>query len=210
MTVTLSQSAQKRYQIFLEDGLKGVKPIFFNTDMVQAVQAHTKTETRRKLKCSPPSTAYLHSVENGVIWSFWEDSDKQFIKVPYKAGDIMYVRETQTRGADGSYLYKADCEDANVIWHPSIHMSRNAARIFLRVISIHAEKLQNITAEGLCSEGIRFDFERPTQSRRRFIKLWDSTIRSIDLPIYGWAANPWVWVIRFEKICKEEAFSILQ
>lgn len=210
MTATLSQSAQKRYQIFLEDGLEGVKPILFNTDMVQAVQAHTKTETRRKLKCPPPSTAYLHSVENGVIWSFGENSDKQTIKAPYKAGNILYVRETWTRGVDGNYLYKANREDANVIWRPSIHMPREAARIFLRVLSVHAERLQNITPEGVCSEGIRVDFAHPTQLWRSFIKLWDSTIKPIDLPIYGWEANPWVWVIRFEEICKEEAFSILQ
>ena len=35
--------------------------------------------------------------------------------------------------------------------------------------------------------------------------LWNSTIKPKDLPTYGWVANPWVWVINFERISKEEA-----
>lgn len=208
MTATLSQSAPKRYQIFLEDGLKGVKPIFFNTDMVRAIQAHVKTETRRKLTPQPPATAHLQADENSLCWSFGEESDKRIIKPPYSVGDILYVRETWTRDIESNYIYKADYNRSDILWRPSIHMPRNAARIFLRVLSIHAEKLQDITVSGVRSEGISFDIEQPVSSWRRFVRLWDSTIKPADLSVYGYAANPWVWVIRFVPVRKEEAFSI--
>ncbi len=35
--------------------------------------------------------------------------------------------------------------------------------------------------------------------RTIFFHLWNSTIPKKDLPLYGWNANPWVWVIEFEK-----------
>ena len=33
-------------------------------------------------------------------------------------------------------------------WHPSIHMSKQAARIWLKVTDVRVEQLQNITIEG--------------------------------------------------------------
>ena len=38
-----------------------------------------------------------------------------------------------------------------------------------------------------------------------FAGLWESTIKDKDIDTYGWEANPWVWVIEFEKISREEA-----
>ena len=35
-----------------------------------------------------------------------------------------------------------------------------------------------------------------------FMEIWNSTIKKADLNRYGWEANPWVWVIEFER-CKE-------
>ena len=34
---------------------------------------------------------------------------------------------------------------------------------------------------------------------KRFRNLWNSTIRKSDIDRYGWEANPWVWVIDFER-----------
>lgn len=106
-------------------------------------------------------------------------------------------------------------------WHPSIHMPRKAARIFLRVTDVRVERLQDITlfgmdAEGrpICDRGIMMacspgDCIRCDKSLENsipwFQRTWDSTIKPADLPVYGWDANPWVWVISFERISKEEA-----
>lgn len=39
----------------------------------------------------------------------------------------------------------------------------------------------------------------------QFSDLWDSTVKPANLHCYGWDANPWVWVIDFERISRDEA-----
>ena len=84
-------------------------------------------------------------------------------------------------------------------WHPSIHMPREAARIFLRVTDVRVERLQEMPPYDIAFEGFR--------KQKDFIALWNSTIKPSDRAIYGWDANPWVWVIEFERISREEAIS---
>ncbi len=102
-------------------------------------------------------------------------------------------------------------------WHPSIHMPKEAVRLFLRVADVRVERLQDIDNAGARAEGCdgrcegaedgalsdwqkQYDF-----SVEKFQSVWDSSIKKADLPIYGWAKNPWVWVIVFERIDKEAA-----
>lgn len=95
-------------------------------------------------------------------------------------------------------------------WHPSIHMPKEAARIFLRVTGVRVERLQDITITGLQEEGALPDgyisqFSAcTTDAFKGFQTLWDSTIKPAELTRYGWEADPWVWVIEFERITKEE------
>ena len=127
------------------------------------------------------------------------------------------------------YVFKAsDIEYADptngLIWRPSIHMPREATRIFLRVTAVRVERLQDITEEQALAEGIFLDSpdfiptyhyskekcnvpgEGWSTARECFLRgLWGSTIKPADRARYGWAANPWVWVIEFERISKEEA-----
>ena len=112
----------------------------------------------------------------------------------------------------GCYMYKASVED-NVYpsvdtWHPSIHMPKEAARIWLKVTDVRVELLQGIvsrrpqkTVHNICAEGLRFKavMENYDVLINDFKSLWDSTVKHTQLDIYGWGANPLVWVIEFER-----------
>jgi len=39
----------------------------------------------------------------------------------------------------------------------------------------------------------------PRTAKDAFSYLWNSTIKKSDLTCYGWDANPYVWVIEFER-----------
>lgn len=169
-----------------------VLPILFNGDMVRAILDGRKTVTRRVVKTP---------TENVEKWF-----KQGILKPPYQPGDILYVRETWSELSSG-YEYKADGENidhlGNVIkWHPSIHMPKEAARIFLKVKDVRVELLQEITEKQSEDEGCIYDVEYcvGATARAHFKELWNSTIKKSDLDRYGWDVNPWVWVIEFERI----------
>lgn len=111
-------------------------------------------------------------------------------------------------------LYDEDgfeMDDQRIRWRPSIHMPKEIARIFLRVTDMWVERLQDISRDdtakegapcclrlygGYCGNGGLCDCD---DYKKEFVSLWDSTIPKKDLFLYGWEANPWVWVIEFEK-----------
>lgn len=198
----------------------GMKPVLFNTDMVQAILDGRKTVTRRIFKTEKyiPSDAkfgYSSCTPNGYIsyrGIFVRDGIERygegFVKLPYSLGDILYVRETwQDLGSH--YTYKADegsvqkGHDAFFVrsWRPSIHMPKEAARIFLRVTDVRVERLRDIRRDEAVREGAS-----PACAVLNFKAIWNTTIKPADRDRYGWDANPWVWVIEFERISKEEAY----
>lgn len=160
----------------------------------------------------------------------------QYVKPPYRyaPGDILYVRETwehfECRNCEGDergncpnepqksvldktcgcYMYRATNEiRGDARWHPSIHMPKEAARIWLKVTDVRVERLQEITGQDVLKEGLN-SHVHPQASyfdgnqREMFEKLWNSTIKKSNLDRYGWSANPWVWVIEFERCEKPE------
>lgn len=230
------------------------KPILFNTEMVKAIKDGRKTQTRRVCKgqgeCSPVQCGYYP---------------------PYKPGDILWVRETWSTHYDGihddlQFCYKADglnlksecLPGENNRWYPSIHMPKEAARIFLRVKDVRVERLCQITPQDAVSEGISRLFDHMTKAeyeewanrsgvqvpqheqswtnymwhgrfgahgmgnklsdawpwqasgyeypRLSFSSLWNSTVPLKEWDNYGWDANPWVWVIEFERCEKPSDF----
>lgn len=206
-----------------------IKPMLFNTEMAQAILEGRKTVTRRAVKFppgwNPKFTGYIP--DRAVLYG---SNNIPAAKSSVQVGDVLWVRETwsQVYIRQKRYLYKADAdrgvgEGANlpIRWHPSIHMPREAARVFLRVTDVRVERLQDITAEGALDEGTNVEFPEPKPSyislaytemrlkpaaRQSFASLWDSTIKPADLPRYGWDSNPWVWVIEFERCEKPEGF----
>ncbi len=126
------------------------------------------------------------------------------------------------KGEWGCYGYKASLgEDAYPsvdTWHPSIHMPKEAARIWLKVTDVRVERLQEITVNDCVNEGAYWIPKNPEfiirdsvkhAAIKEFSKLWESTIKKSDLDRYGWDANPWVWVIEFEQ-CEKPKPCILK
>lgn len=188
-----------------------MKPILFNTNMVKALLDGRKTVTRRVVKPQPiAEVRALYRKDDTDIWrscgvDWWYE-----FRAPFIPGDILWVREAWGTASDllGSVpgpVYRADytgnelreLQEKHYRWHPSIHMPREAARIFLRVTEMRAERLQDIDDAGVLDEGLEIGDP--------FDELWDRTLKPADRALYGWAANPWVWVIEFERISKEEA-----
>ena len=201
--------------------LQIAKPILFNTDMVAAILDDAKTETRRVIKPQPILSDGLWQLgfagwSKGLSRVSVMPGHSLYKKAPYKPGEYLYVRETWCNinkpGAEPDYYYFADtriCEDydpAEWKWRPSIHMPKEAARIFLRVNNIWIERLRNIDAVSAKAEGIKpcnvgIGKEDVSLSLIiRYSALWNTTIPKKDLYRYGWNANPWVWATQFEKV----------
>ena len=194
-----------------------MKSIIFTTDMTRAILDGCKTVTRRVVKPQPPENAgddYFNLIIGGFARWGWNGSgvlcDR---KSPYRPDDILYVRETWDFDPDNGpgYIYRADYNGRYEIkWKPSIHMPREAARIFLRVTYIGIERLQEIyedqiKKEGICNRTIPVlnvynivEYVIPgtklvcPSAHGAFKYLWDSTIKPKDRALYGWEANPWV------------------
>ena len=188
-----------------------MKPILFNTDMVRAILGGRKTVTRRVVKFKPgQNPQWTGYIPDGPV--LYGSNNIPASKSPYHPGDILYVRETWARSMAGTYLYKAT--DTPIIldrWHPSIHMPKEAARLFLRVTDVLVERLQDIASGQIDAEGCKeWAYSAKTgellPSGPSFFRIqWDTTIKPANLPIYGWDANPWVWVVEFERVSKEAA-----
>ncbi len=209
------------------------KPILFSAPMVRAILENKKTMTRRVLKLpkwiwwTDEAKGMLHFATDGEGYGDSGDlhiSELQEYYSPRKVGDILWVRETWLKADDGFY-YKADIkvpsESENIRkiygykWKPSIHMPKNAARIYLKITNVRVERVQNITEEDAIAEGISpWDdacYENNGWSptlydpdsggspifRDGFQGLWDYLNEKRG---YGWEQNPWVWVYKFERV----------
>lgn len=222
-----------------------IKPILFNTEMVRAIMDGRKTCTRRICKdaneCTVPDMEFYNADKRTyAVHNFADKKHTEKLNIvertcPICPGDILYVRETWgypiSLNSDKQYVFRADkiaesgFKNDSHIWHPSIHMPKKAARIWLKVTNVRVERLQEITETQTEEEGFLFtppclhltgenycDIDGPCESKIKYCDmsagelfgkvLWDSTIKKSDIDIYGWDANPWVWVIEFERCGK--------
>lgn len=205
-----------------------------STEMVRAILDGRKTCTRRLVKFLPgENSKWTGYIKDGLML-YNGRNEPCIRNAPYQPGDILYVRETwcalpvneagHMRG-HSIYYYRADGdlrpEGWRGKWRPSTQMPKEAARIWLWVTDVMVERLQDITYNGALregSEGIRCDhvalgvhgctdcmntgWIEPPQVE--FMQIWNSTIKKSNLDRYGWDANPWVWVIEFERCEKPE------
>ena len=212
-----------------------IKPILFNAEMVRAILDGRKSCTRRLVKPQPdekhtfPLGFVTDSTEKKEVGCFGFGIDEcgdsiKYVKPPYQPGDTLYVRETWKKAPNGYYYYedwqRNDIADVTK-WKPSIHMPKEAARIWLKVTNVRVERLQSITVEGAIREGAEGEQCHHTNvgafgctdcmntgwiepPQVEFMQMWNSTIKKSDFDRYGWDANPYVWVISFERCEKTE------
>ena len=206
-----------------------IKPILVNTEMVRAILAGRKSCTRRICKDAneytvPDMEFYNADKRTYAVHNFADKEQMEQLSTaertcPICTGDILYVRETWKEAPKGYYYYedwqKDDIADVTK-WKPSIHMPKEAARIWLKVTNVRVERLQEITEVQAKREGIQYDecptgfaWKQETDMHNCYTTpigamqaLWNSTIKKSDLDRYGWDASPWVWVIEFE-LCEK-------
>lgn len=205
------------------------KPILFNTEMVRAILDGRKTVTRRVIK---NNISDIKQFGNQIEFK-QEYSDGTIAKTrmsknafadtyaPYHEGDFLYVRETWAKipgaSSKGGFVYKYRASEEGDYWNkvkgfkwnPSIHMPKEAARIYLIVTSVQIRRLKDMTIEDVHKEGIDIHTDAVTDgetlkshhdfSFEKFEALWDETISKKNLKTYGFNANPYVWVIEFKK-----------
>lgn len=161
-----------------------------------------------KPPCQPGDILYVRET-----WQYMYDLD----------GNDQIIENT------GRYIYASDGFDVDtwvnsdgthrygIPWKPSIHMPKAAARIWLKVTDVRVERLQDMYVDDAIKEGawgngkpnIPFSilgekYPNACNATASFAHLWDSTIKKTDLNRYGWDANPWAWVIEFERCEKPE------
>ncbi len=196
------------------------KPILFSTEMVQAILAGRKTQTRRV--CQHQYWQHSELVDFNIN-KIHSKVDKN-VSSKFQPGDILWVRETYGTTAIGN-MYKAsvcspDMDKPLSGWKPSIFMPKEAARIFLKVTNVRVERLQDISENDAIAEGIErygpfgefkgephpsggmMRFRAYSKASRAFQDLW----QSINEKKHPWESNPWVWVYGFERIEKPENF----
>ncbi|MEQ8278347.1 MAG: hypothetical protein RMA76_38245 [Deltaproteobacteria bacterium] len=193
------------------------RPILFSGEMVRAILAGKKTQTRRPVQ---PRTL------------FGEPGDRLWVRETFAPGHFFYPHSEFMYAAD---LYadpdafarnpihlNRDCKPGNTSscwacwrengfgWRPSIHMPRAASRITLKVTAVRLQRLRDITTSDIIAEGFdvpdvdytvadhpwTLEAERDEHARTVFLKAWNE--------IYGknrflvWNRNPEVWACEFK------------
>ena len=195
-----------------------IKPILFNTEMVRAILEGRKSCTRRICKDAneytvPDMEFYNADRRTYAVHNFADKEHTEQLSIaertcPICPGDILYVRETWKKAPNGYYYYEAwqrnDIADVTK-WKPSIHMPKEAARIWLKVTDVRVERLQDMDKMDAVKEGIDTRLcINLNHALAKFKKLWNSTVKKSDIDRYGWDANSYVWVIEFERCEKPE------
>jgi hypothetical protein len=193
------------------------RPILFNGDMVRAILAGRKVQTRRAIAPQPYIDASGNFCWNGsnygqdtagvpmarTLASQIPSARTGRVLCPFgKIGDRLWVRETWGRHPDypdaNRVVHRAEPgsdHDAER-WRPSIHMPRWACRLVLEITAVRVERLQDITSDDVLAEGITTRFkvaDAADDLRIQFRDLWNDTGGD-------WDSNPWVWVIDFNRV----------
>ena len=174
-------------------------PILFNNPMIRAILSGQKITTRRILNPQPST--------DGLICR------------NYEVGDILWVREAYGKTPTG-FAYMSDSimrYEGNIRWISPLLMPKTACRLFLKVVDVRLERIQDITEDEAYREGVgregKFRFKNYRRSRDAYeylsIKTAKDSFQTLWESIYGensWNVNPYVWVVEFERVERPENF----
>lgn len=162
------------------------RPIIFMAEMVRAILAGRKTQTRRLVKPGRPC-------------HYGRPGDRLWVKETYAcmpAFDGVPPSEIDQFVSNGRtlVLYEADEPKVKVKWRNKLFMPRWMSRIDLEIIAVRLEYLQSISNSDARCEGI----QHPGMlgEWKGFMRLWDS----IHTRNNHWEDNPRVWVIEFRRL----------
>ncbi len=195
-------------------------PIIFSGEMVRAILAGRKTQTRRVIK---PQPEVMHESTRPELW--WGDNRPLYAEsfatyCPYGLrSQRLWVRETfcvcdddqkngMWAGEHPDHIHRADWNGPDPQyegfskWKPSIYMPRWASRILLEITDIRVERVRDISEEDAKAEGVK-PTQHPSEGHKEsFAKLWDEINEKRG---FAWYTNPWVWVVEFKRIENEQS-----
>lgn len=201
-----------------------------------------KVQTRRIITEQPLENESIKPFEKGLFGIYHKvggiDNLKLTLKPRYNVGDILYLKEPYCIGVNGCdtlpslIYYKYNEKDMSFLtrtglindikWKNKLFMPASAARYFIKIIAVRAERLQNISNEDCIKEGIRFGDTSSFYYNDQFhsngnykgkikkfltpIEAYRDLINSIN-DKDTWDNNPWVWVYDYELIDRKEVKS---
>ncbi len=136
--------------------------------------------------------------------------------IMFKAGGRETILTFPNGGSDSidrivydNFLRKWDKEGR---WNPSIHMPKEATRIFLKVTDVKVQRLHDMTLDNFLAEGVTLRPEAFNDSENAYLQaqyifaeeIWDKTLKKAERELYSWDANPWVWAIEFDRIYPDD------
>lgn len=190
-----------------------------------------KVQTRRIMNPQPLEIVCSTIIGNKLLFEVRDENDVLvFIKPRYNVGDILYLKEPYCIGVNGCdtlpslIYYKYNEKDMSFLtrtelindikWKNKLFMPASDARHFIKITSVRAERLQDISNEDCIKEGIEeernwsngtewFTYCNGTHSFDTPRAAYKALINSIDGKD-TWNNNPWVWVYDYELIDRKE------
>ena len=196
----------------------------FNTPDVQAILSGRKTMFREVAKMQPGEGEYYEEiVHNEFAYISIGGMSGPYIG-RFQQGNIIAVKESWCyvmldhapdllEGMDSQIVYKASVhpdwmeyakEKYGYKWHSPVTMPREAHRIFLEVVSVKVERLQDISRIGAINE-IGKTFESTSNSTCYIANKirYNNPVSAFQaLHLDQWQRNEWVFVYEFRRVEK--------
>lgn len=202
-----------------------MKGICFIEPLHDKTVKKTKTETRRIIVNQPLENEIIKPFANGFFGIYHKvggiDNLKVTLKPRYNVGEILYLKEPyfilESKQIEYRYeptFFLEGCVMPKWQWKNKLFMPASAARHFIKITAVRAERLQDISNEDCIKEGIEEELNihngkqwstycNGTHSFDTPREAYKALINSIDGK-NTWDNNPWVWVYDYELIDRKE------